>query len=947
MNTPVSPPVPDTTNPTISITAPVNNITLSATSTVAADASDNVGVVGVQFQLNGVSLGAEDLSAPYTFTWDTKQVANGTYTLTAVARDAALNATTSQPVTITVFNTAGQSGFQNEILVTGLNFPTTMEFLPDGSMIVGELTGRIKRVLPGANQAEATDFMTLANIGSAGGLQGLMDIELDPNFATNRYFYVFYTLGSPNYDRVSRFTADIDLTTASLASEFVIYQDTLLSGTDHHGGALVFGNDGMLYVTTGEHFNAVYSQDLTSSRGKVLRYNPDGTIPTDNPFYDATGPNYDAIFAYGFRNPFRMTIDIPTGRIFVADVGGNTATTAREEVNILSRGANYSWPNCEGVCGSIDPGDPIYNYSHFVSGSSGTTRDASITGGIVYRGSQFPAEYAGSYFFGDYTQNWIRRLAFDSNNAFIGMQPFEPSNGSTDGPYGAVVHMIVGPDGALYYSDLGWENESLITGGKIRRIRYNSGNLAPIVSATGTPVVGQAPLTVNFSSAGTSDPEGQPLSYLWDFGDAMSSILPNPTHVYASSSQYTARVHVFDGVMTTVSDPITIKVGSPPVATILTPSTGGTFRAGDILSFSGSATDAEDGTLPDSAYSWQVLFHHNTHIHPTLPFTGVASGTYPIGTSGHDYSGDTNYEIVLTVTDSNGLQDAKSVTVYPEKVNLSFDTLPTTGLSLKIDGITRISSFVLDTLVNFQHSIEAPNQSFGATQYTFASWGDFGTQTHTITASSTPQNFIATYTASTTSLSAGLAAHLKFDEASGVTAADSSGNNWPATLINGPTFVTGKFGNAINLDGANDYGSVGDLDISPAVSISMWIKQPTALSGWGSIVMKKYTYGFEVNGSTLNFSIGNGSVWSREVSAAVTLNQWQHFVGVYNGSTITLYRDGVQVGTPQTAVLTNSNLPLLVGSWTGTNQFFRGQIDDVRIYNRELSSAEVAQLYQL
>lgn len=937
---------PDTITPTVSISSPQSNSTVQDFVTISANASDNVGVAGVQFKLDGVNLDSEDTVSPYSINWNTRQTANGNHAITAVARDFAGNTATSLPVIVSVNNTAGGSGFQNEIIVTDLFFPTTLEFLPDGSMVVGELTGAIKRVLPGQSQAEATPFMTITNIGNAGGLQGLMDIELDPNFATNRYFYVFYTLGSPNVDRVSRFTASTDFSSASLSSEFVIYQDTLSAGTDHHGGALVFGNDGKLYITTGEHFNTSYSQNLSSSRGKVLRYNSDGTVPTDNPFYDGAGSNYDAIWAYGFRNPFRMTVDKPTGRIFVADVGGNNYSTAREEVNLLSRGANYSWPNCEGICGVIDPGDPIYSYSHFVSGSSGPTRDASITGGIVYRGNQFPSEYVGNYFFGDYTQNWIRRLVFDSNNNLIGMQPFEPADGSTDGPYGAVVHLIEGPEGALYYTDIGWENESVFTGGKIRRIRYNSGNLAPIVSATGTPLFGPEPLTVNFSSSGTSDPEGQPLSYVWDFGDNLTSTSSNPVHTYAEGGQYTARLTVSDGVLTSVSNPIIVQVGTPPVASINLPLTNSTFRAGDIITFSGSATDTEDGVLPASSYSWQFLFHHNTHVHPTLPFNGIISGTFPIEESGHDYSGNTRYEIVLTVTDSNGLQDTESVFVYPEKVDLTFNSLPDSGLSLKIDGINRTTPFVLDTLVNFHHTIEAPDQSLGSSQYTFDSWSQGGAQTQTLIVPETNQTYYANFNVATTSLNLGILAHLKFDESSGTLASDSSGNNWNATLINGPIFAAGRFGNSLSFDGSNDYGSIGDLDLPQAFSISLWIKQPSSLPSWGSVFMKRFTYGFEVNGSTAYFSIGNGSNWSREITTPITLNQWQHLVGVYNNGQVSIYRDGAQVGVTQSGTLTNSNVPLLIGSWTGSDQFFAGQIDDVRVYNRALSSAEIIQLFQ-
>ena len=150
----------------------------------------------------------------------------------------------------------------------------------------------------------------------------------------------------------------------------------------------------------------------------------------------------------------------------------------------------------------------------------------------------------------------------------------------------------------------------------------------------------------------------------------------------------------------------------PPPATIDSPTDGATFRAGDVISFSGNGTDPEDGTLPASAFTWNIDFLHDGHVHPGTPITGVKSGTFTIPTTGHDFSGNTRYRITLTVTDSNGLKDTKSVTVWPQKVNLTFDTVPS-GLTLYLDGIAQTTPFVYDTLVGFNHTIEARDQSSG------------------------------------------------------------------------------------------------------------------------------------------------------------------------------------------------------------------------------------------
>src|SRR6185436_17448065 len=206
------------------------------------------------------------------------------------------------------------------------------------------------------------------------------------------------------------------------------------------------------------------------------------------------------------------------------------------------------------------------------------------------------------------------------------------------------------------------------------------------VFVSATPTAGLPPLGVSFSSAGTLDPDGDALIYQWDFGDFTTSSSPNPTHTYIEAGEYTAKLTVSDGADTSFKT-IDIVVGNPPVGEILTPSDGTMFVAGEQISLSGDATDMEDVVLPDSAFSWTVIFHHAGHVHPgTGPVNGVRNLTFNIPASGHDFNGDTSYEIVLTVTDSDGLHGVSRVYVFPDKVNLSIDTVPS-GLTVELDGI--------------------------------------------------------------------------------------------------------------------------------------------------------------------------------------------------------------------------------------------------------------------
>ena len=227
-------------------------------------------------------------------------------------------------VHLTLFGTGANaqqlpSNFQSEVLIgNGLRTPTAIDFLPDGTMLISEFGGVVKMVPPGGNEVNATPVLTLTNIHLQGE-RGLVGILVDPNFNSNHFFYVFYTANIPARDRVSRFI--LNGGTANQNSETIIWQSTSDSNPDHHGGDMAFGIDGKLYITTGDNTNPPNAQQLSNDHGKILRVNSDGTIPTDNPFYDGAGPNADTIWALGLRNPYRFSIDPVSGRMYIGDVG--------------------------------------------------------------------------------------------------------------------------------------------------------------------------------------------------------------------------------------------------------------------------------------------------------------------------------------------------------------------------------------------------------------------------------------------------------------------------------------------------------------------------------------------------------------------------------------------------------------------------------------------------
>ena len=322
--------------------------------------------------------------------------------------------------------------------------PTAMEFAPDGRLFVCLQSGQLRVIKNGAVQSPP--FLSLSVNSS--GERGLIGIAFDPNFTTNHYLYLYYTVPtSPIHNRVSRFTAAGDV--AEPGSEIPILDlDNLSNATNHNGGSLHFGPDAKLYIGVGENANGSNSQTLTNLLGKMLRINTDGSIPIDNPFYNTTTGKNRAIWALGLRNPFTFAFQPGSGRMFIDDVGANTW----EEIDDGVAGANYGWPNCEGLCSPSNPAyvDPIFYYGH---GSSDTT-GCAIVGGTFYKPSvpQFPSSYTGKYFFSDLCSGWIR--------------VFDPASGTVTGFATGItspVDLDVGPDGALYYLAQG-------SGGQVFRV---------------------------------------------------------------------------------------------------------------------------------------------------------------------------------------------------------------------------------------------------------------------------------------------------------------------------------------------------------------------------------------------------------------------------------------------------------------------------------------------
>jgi glucose/arabinose dehydrogenase len=502
--------------------------------------------------------------------------------------------------------------------------------------------------------------------------------------------------------------------------------------------------------------------------GAVLRVDPDtGAGLPDNPLFSSPDPDARRIIGYGFRNPFRIVPRPGTSEIWVGDVGWNDW----EEINVIGSPlgatvANFGWPCFEGtgrqpgyeaagltMCATLytqptaltAPFFAYHHSAHVVSGEPCSVGSSAITGLAFYRGGSYPTFYDGALFFTDYARGCIWVM-------------FEDATGVPDPGTRAVfrsgaaspVDLQIGPGGDLFYVD--------IAGGTIRRIRFSAGNQPPTAVLQGQPLSGDAPLTVSFSGASSTDPDaGDSLTYSWDLdGDGLfgDSTAVAPAFTYTTPGNYLVQLRVTDSEGASDTASVVVSAGNtPPTAVIDAPAAGAGWEVGQGIAFAGHATDQQQGTLPATALSWTIILHHcpsNCHTHILETFTGIASGAF--NAPDHDYP--SQLELVLTATDAQGLQGTASLLLDPRTVVLGFESSPS-GLQLAVGPSTSTTPFTRTVIVGSSNSISAPSpQTKGLSVYVFTAWSDGGARTHNIVAGATPVTYTATYAALLASFSA-------------------------------------------------------------------------------------------------------------------------------------------------------------------------------------------------
>jgi len=408
---------------------------------------------------------------------------------------------------------------------------------------------------------------------------------------------------------------------------------------------------------------------------------------------------------------------------------------AWEEINEGFPGADYGWPTTEGP--TDDPAfvGPTYAYSHF-----GTWPDigCAVTGAAFYAPEVpvFPAAYVDGFFFGDFCGKYVRYLDAATDL---------PVNFAFD-VQGNVTDLDVGPDGSLYYLARSSEGDRPDDYGGVYRISYTA-SLAPQITAhpeSQTIFLGDP---VTFVAAAL-----EATGYQWQRdgvdipgATATSYSLPSVALLDDGAEFQLVATNGF-GSTTSSAALLTVTTNQAPTASITVDGPRELFFAGDLIQFSGTADDPEDGPLGATAFTWRVDFHHDEHFHPFFPPTGgISAGEFTTASAG-ETAPDVWYRIHLRVEDSEGRAFTTSEDVFPELATFSLETVPT-GLQVTLDGQPHTAPHVVTGVVNLIRQLGAPDpQMLGGMKYRFDHWSDAGARQHAIAVPPGETTYTAFYT---------------------------------------------------------------------------------------------------------------------------------------------------------------------------------------------------------
>ena len=616
------------------------------------------------------------------------------------------------------------SEFVKVDLVTNLANATNFKFSPDGRIFIIDRYGELLIYKPDTQVTVSAGTVPVFHQFE----EGLLGIAFDPNFSMNNYVYLHYAVISPEVNRVSRFFMNGDV--LDLASETVVLEwGTQRIKSYHSGGDMDFDSQGNLYIAVGDNtfydnpYGAHNETDITATaeksssnandmRGKILRITPlaNGTytIPAGNLFPGGTG-GLPEIYVMGARNPYRIFVDKQnTDWLFWGEVGpdANSQTTqgpeGLDEMNLTKSAQNAGWPYFSGVDNDayqVDYRTPSPYYNNPASPQNTSTWNTGATNlppaepawleffhkcylagpRYYYDGAQtdqqrLPIEFDEVFFYYDFNSSKVWGIEMDANGNITNNEQLSPSvfPVGSDG----FIDMKIGPDGHMYILAYGSGCCPNNTGtGRLIRIDYTgiTTNSPPVVVLTADPTNGALPLTVNFSGAGTTDPNGDtPLSYAWDFttDGTVDATTQDTSFTYTVAGTYNAQLKVDDGNGGIGVKNVTIYAGNTlAVFDFTSPPDGGLFDWDDDMSFSLNVTDAEEGNVDCNDVDLVPSLGHLNHFHDDLTLSACPQTITLASEAGHDIYGEMDlfYVFGVNYTDNGGLTSFDQIELHPKR----------------------------------------------------------------------------------------------------------------------------------------------------------------------------------------------------------------------------------------------------------------------------------------
>ncbi len=578
---------------------------------------------------------------------------------------------------------------------------TDFAVLPDGSKWTIGKSGKVAWVSPDGVPRTIAQLPVHAHLDV-----GLIGVSPAPNYETTGHIYFVYakpgaTDAVPGGNEVARFTADNPADPRSLGGKVVVLGG-ISQELNHHGaGTVLAAPDGSIYAGFGDAATfigapraSLRAQNIDDPHGKILRVDAAGNGWRTNPFYDAANPRSwrSRVFALGLRNPTRFSLDPRTGRAYIGDVGWG----AWEELDVARGGENFGWPCYEGPimpAGYKDMPEckaayangrhdlPLYAYPHVAGGQ------AAVMGGALYTGTAYPPAYRNKFFFGDYAQRNLRTIGTDLNDKVVSPAAMFATQ------VAAPVAIRTDTNGDIVYAD--------ILSGTIKRLRYAPGNRAPVVelSVTNDP----ATLSVSVDASGSSDPDGDAITFSTNFGDGSAPVAGEKvTHTYANGSvTYPVTVTATDALGAKGTATVQILPSNHvPRLEVTTPPAGKLFAVNEAMTFSATATDVEDGAELAKPQFRVVLKHCpggvECHDHP-----GEPSVVNPFTTNFPDHGVDTNANVTVSVKDKAGAEVSQSYEARPDVRQVTV----VSPVPVKINGFTTTS---LSVVAGSSVTVEAP-----------------------------------------------------------------------------------------------------------------------------------------------------------------------------------------------------------------------------------------------